>query len=70
MKHFFQTGRPILKITAAVLLVLAAASLVGAATYAWHILSVAPEAGLTGESGYQFAFDAQAAQAALDELKL
>ena len=45
MKQFFQTGRPILKITAAVLLVLAAASLVGAATYAWHILSVAPEAG-------------------------
>lgn len=45
MKYFFQTGRPILKITAAVLLVLAAASLVGAATYAWHILSVAPEAG-------------------------
>lgn len=45
MKQFFQTGKPILKITAAVLLVLAAASLVGAATYAWHILSVAPEAG-------------------------
>lgn len=45
MKQFFQTGKPILKITAAVLLVLAAASLVGVATYAWHILSVAPEAG-------------------------
>lgn len=45
MKQFFQTGKPILKITAAVLLVLAAASLVGAATYAWHILSVAPETG-------------------------
>lgn len=45
MKQFFQTGKSILKITAAVLLVLAAASLVGAATYAWHILSVAPEAG-------------------------
>lgn len=45
MKQFFQTGKPILKITAAVLLVLAAVSLVGAATYAWHILSVAPEAG-------------------------
>lgn len=35
----------------------------------YQLLSVAPEAGLTGESGYQFAFDAQAAQAALDELK-
>ena len=36
----------------------------------YQLLSVAPEAGLTGESGYQFAFDAQAAYAALDELKL
>lgn len=35
----------------------------------YQLLSVAPEAGLTGERGYQFAFDAQAAQAALDELK-
>ena len=35
----------------------------------YQLLSVAPEAGLTGESGYQFAFDAQAAQVALDELK-
>lgn len=35
----------------------------------YQLLSVAPEAGLTGESGYQFAFDAQAAQAAPDELK-
>ena len=33
------------------------------------LLSGAPEAGLTGESGGRFPFSAQAAQAAPDELK-